>query len=393
MLISATTSNRSFPASRLHGFGTTIFTEMTVLAQKYNAVNLGQGFPDFDGPDWLLESAIQAIRAGRNQYARMFGLPELNAAIAEHQRRFYGLDYDGESEITVFAGATEAIFATIQALCEPGDDVVVFEPYYDSYRASLSMAGARESIVSLHAPAMTFDPAALERAIGPRTRAILLNSPHNPSGKLFSRDELELIATLCRRHDLIAISDEVYEHLVYDGEHIPIATLPEMRDRTITISSAGKTFSVTGWKIGWACSSPALTRGLRTAHQFITFCNGTPFQVAVAAALGADDRFYRELTSRYRARRDRLCAGLRSAGLEVLTPAGAYFAIVDIRSLGLSDGEEFCRQLPARHGVAAIPCSAFYSTRALGLPLVRFAFCKTDAVLDAGVAQLQGLRR
>ncbi len=387
------TSNRSFPASRLRGFATTIFTEMTLLAQKYNAVNLGQGFPDFDGPGWLLESAVEAIRSGRNQYARMFGLPELNAAIAKHQRRFYGLEYDGETEITVFAGATEAIFATIQALCEPGDEVIIFEPYYDSYRASVSMAGARAQIVSLHPPVMSFDPEALRRAIGPRTRAILLNSPHNPSGKVFSRAELETVAALCREHDLVAISDEVYEHLVYDGEHLPLATLPDMRERTVTISSAGKTFSVTGWKIGWACAPPTFTRGLRTAHQFITFCNGTPFQVAVAQALAADDSFYRELVSQYRARRDRLCQGLKAAGLDVVIPAGAYFAVADIRSLGETDGEEFCRQLPARCGVAAIPCNAFYSTRELGLPYVRFAFCKTDAVIDAGLERLQGLAR
>ncbi|MCB9567865.1 MAG: aminotransferase class I/II-fold pyridoxal phosphate-dependent enzyme [Myxococcales bacterium] len=378
--------------ARLQGFGTTIFTEMTRLAIEHGALNLGQGFPDFDGPESIKEAAIEAIRAGHNQYCRMAGIPPLIAAISEHQRRFYDLSYDPESEITVYSGATEAIFAVLQALCEVGDEIVLFEPYYDSYRASVSMAGAVPRLVTLRPPSFAYDPAELEAAITPKTRAILLNSPHNPSGKVFTRAELEHIAELCRRHDILAITDEVYEHLVYEGEHVPLATLPGMRERTIQISSAGKTFSFTGWKIGWTCAPPAISAALRCAHQFITFCTANPFQHAIAHALRLGDDFYGELVADYRRRRDRLCAGLQSAGFEVLRPAGTYFALTDIRPLGHDDDVEFCRSLPARVGVAAIPPSVFYEGRHEGRHLVRWAFCKSDAVLDGAIARLQGLR-
>lgn len=375
--------------ARLQGFGTTIFAEMTALAQRHQAVNLGQGFPDFEGPVRIREAAIEAIRAGKNQYARSSGIPELTSAIAAHQRHHYGLEYDAESEITVCHGATETIASTLQALLDVGDEVVMFEPVYDSYLATVAMAGAVPRVVTLRSPSFDYDPAALEAAINPKTRVLLLNSPHNPTGKVFSRAELEHIAALCREHDLVAVTDEVYEHLVYDGEHVPLATLPGMRERTVLISSSGKTFSYTGWKIGWACAPPELSRGIRTAHQFVTFCNGTPFQYAIAEALAMGDDYFTTLTREYRARRDRLCAGLHDVGFGVLTPAGTYFVCADIRPLGFEDDMELCRRLPEAVGVVAIPNSAFYVNKAEGRHLVRFAFCKSDAVLDEGIARLR----
>jgi len=385
-------SRQPYLSARLQGFGTTIFTEMTGLAIEHEALNLGQGFPDFDGPDSVKEAAIEAIRAGHNQYCRMAGLPPLVSAIAAHQARFYDLRYDPMSEITVYSGATEAIFATLQALCEVGDEVVLFEPFYDSYRASVTMAGATPRMVTLRPPEFSYDPAQLEAAITPKTRVLLLNSPHNPSGKVFSRAELEHIAELCIDRDILVITDEVYEHLVYDGEHIPLATLPGMRERTIQISSSGKTFSFTGWKVGWTCAPPAISAAIRCAHQFITFCTANPFQHAIGHALGLGDDFYAGLVSDYTRRRDRLCAGLDSAGFDVLTPAGTYFALTDIRPLGYDDDVEFCRMLPAAIGVAAIPPSVFYEGRHEGRHLVRWAFCKSDPVLDGAVERLQKLR-
>jgi len=377
--------------SRLQGFGTNVFTEMTLLAQRHDAVNLGQGFPDFDGPDAVKDAAVAAIRDGHNQYCRTFGVPDLNRAIAAHQRRFYGLEYDPDAEVTVTNGATEAIFATLQALCEVGDEVVFFEPFYDSYRASVAMAGAVERLVTLRDPGFEVDFDALERMIGPKTRAVLLNTPHNPTGKVFRRHELERIAELCRRHDVVAISDEVYEHLVFDGEHVPLATLPGMRERTVTISSTGKTFSMTGWKIGYACAPPELSTAIRTAHQFITFCNSAPLQPAMAAALGADAAYFEGFLADYRRRRDRLCEGLAEVGFRVLVPAGTYFVLADIRPLGWDHDVEFCRMLPEAVGVAAIPPTAFYVDKAAGRHLVRFAFCKTLELLDEGVWRLKKL--
>jgi N-succinyldiaminopimelate aminotransferase len=323
-------------------------------------------------------------------------VPELARAISRHQERFWGLSYAPE-EVTVYAGATEAIFASLQALCDPGDEVVLFEPFYDSYLASVTMAGGIPRVVTLRdrpgegEDGFAFDPAELEAAVGPRTRAILLNTPHNPTGKVFSRAELLQVAALAREHDLLVLSDEVYEHLVYEGEHVPAASLPGMRERTVTISSAGKTFSVTGWKIGWTCAPPELTRALQAAHQFITFCNGTPFQHAVAEALAAGDDYYDGLLDAYRARRDRLCGGLEEVGFGVRRPGGTYFVMADIRPLGFDDDVDFCRALPERVGVAAIPPTSFYSHREEGRHLVRFAFCKTDAVLDEAVRRLRGL--
>jgi N-succinyldiaminopimelate aminotransferase len=379
--------------ARLQGLGTTIFSEMSALALRHEAVNLGQGFPDTDGPQTIREAAVAAMRAGRNQYAPGKGVAPLRAAIADHQRRFYGLDFDVDDEITVTAGATEAVAATILALCEVGDEVVVFEPYYDAHAANIAMAGAVRRAVTLRAPDFRFDPDELRAAITPRTRLLVLNSPHNPTGRVFDAEELKIIARVCREHDLIAVTDEVYEHLVFEGRHVPLASLDGMRERTVTISSAGKTFSFTGWKIGWICASPELTAAIRTTKQFLSFTNGTPFQYAIAEALALGDAFFGDLVASYRDRRDQLADGLVDAGLDVFRPAGAYFVTADIRPLGYRDGLAFCRDLPARVGVAAVPNVVLYDDKAEGAPLVRFAFCKTPALLDEGIARLAKLDR
>lgn len=374
---------------RLVPFGTSIFTEMTRLAVETRSVNLGQGFPDFDGPEFVKNAAIAAIRAGESQYCRSAGLPTLARAVAEHRKRFYGLAYDPDSEVTVFSGATEALFSTIQALCEPGDEVVVFDPAYDAYRPSIALAGAVARTVPLLPPAFRLEASALSAAIGRRTRLLILNSPHNPLGKVFSREELEAIASVCRERDLLAVTDEVYEHLVFEGEHVPLASLPGMRERTVMISSSGKTFSLTGWKIGFACAPRDLSAAVRASHQFVTFCTPPPFQLAVAAALAAPDAYYREFLDRYRGLRARLTEGLARAGFEIRPPAGTYFAVADARHLGGDDGERFCRDLPSRAGVAAIPVAAFCEDPAPFRHLVRFAFCKREETIDEGVARLE----
>jgi N-succinyldiaminopimelate aminotransferase len=378
--------------ARLQGFGTTIFAEMSALAVRTGSINLGQGFPDTDGPAVVADAAVDAIRAGHNQYPPGPGIPELRAAIARHQRRFYDLDYDADTEILVTAGATEAIAAAMLSLCEVGDEVVTFEPFYDSYSASIAMAGAQRRVVTLQPPDYSFDPSALEAAITPRTRLLLLNSPHNPTGKVFGREELELVARLCVEHDLLAVTDEVYEHLVFDGEHVPLATLPGMRDRTVTISSGGKTFSFTGWKVGWVCAPAALVTAVRTAKQFLTYVNAGPFQHAIAVGLDLPDEYFTEFAADLRARRDVLSAGLAAAGFEVFPSAGTYFVTTDIRALGESDGLAFCRALPERCGVVAVPNVVFYEDRAAGLPLVRFTFCKRLDVLEEAVLRLKALR-
>jgi N-succinyldiaminopimelate aminotransferase len=385
-------AHRSRLTSRLRGFGTTVFTEMSQLAAAHDAINLGQGFPDFDGPDFVKRAAIRAIEEGHNQYARSHGLPVLNEAIAHHQARFRGLEYDPEDEITVCGGATEALFATFQALLDAGDEVIVFEPYYDSYPACIAAAGGVMRVVTLRAPDFRFDAAELEAAVTPRTRAVVVNTPHNPTGKVYDRAELDRIAAVCCRHDLLCITDEVYEHLVFEGEHVAIAGLPGMRERTIRISSAGKTFSFTGWKIGFAATTRDLTRAIRTAHQFITFCNATPFQVALAEAFRAPDEYFETLLAEYRERRDLLCRGLAQVGFGVLEPAGTYFVLTDIRPLGFDDDVAFCRMLPERVGVAAIPPTAFYENEDEGRHLVRWAFCKRPEAIAAALERLAGLR-
>ena len=376
---------------RLRGLGTTIFSEINRLATASGAINLGQGAPSFDGPDFLKEAAIEAIRSGHNQYAPSPGIPELTAAIAEHQQRHYGLTYDAASEVTVTAGASEALFASLQALVGPGDEVLLFEPFYDSYRAGVAAAGASPKVVTLEAPDFHYDREALERAITPATRVLLVNTPHNPSGKVFRRDELEHLVEVAVRHDLIILSDEVYEHLVFEGEHVPTASLPGAFERTVTISSAGKTFSFTGWKIGWACAPEPLTRALRTAHQFITFCQPAPFQHAVAVGLTQGEEYLKRFLTEYRARRDCLCRGLAGSPLAFQPPAGTYFVLTDIRPTGHDDDMSFCRMLAEEVGVAAIPNSAFYVNKERGKHLVRFAFCKEESVLEEAARRLAGL--
>ncbi|GIH99783.1 pyridoxal phosphate-dependent aminotransferase [Planobispora takensis] len=380
--------------ARMRAFGTTIFAEMSALALRTGSINLGQGFPDTDGPPAMLERAIEAVRGGRNQYPPGPGLPELREAVSEHRKDHYGLLYDPDGEILVTVGATEAIAASILALCEPGDEVIAFEPYYDSYAASVALAGAVLRPVTLR-PAegrFTFDPAELRAAAGPRTRAILVNSPHNPAGTVFTREELSVIAGLCVERDLIAITDEVYEHLTFDGApHIPLATLPEMRERTVMISSAGKTFSVTGWKTGWICAPRPLVRAVQTVKQFLTFTASAPWQLAVAYGLRHELDWVSGLRDGLQAKRDRLTAGLTAAGFDVYRPAGTYFVQTDIRPLGFTDGLALTRELPDLAGVVAIPTQVFYAHPERGRHFVRFAFCKRDEVIDEAVARLARL--
>jgi N-succinyldiaminopimelate aminotransferase len=383
---------RPLLARRLAGLGTTIFAEMSALAAATGAINLGQGFPDEDGPTEVAEAAVRAIREGHNQYPPGSGIEPLRRAIAAHQQRFWGLVVDPDDEVLVTAGATEAIAAAVLALCDPGDEVLAFEPTYDSYRAVAAMAGARLRAVTLRPPDHRADVDALTELVTDRTRLVLLNSPHNPTGKVFTTEELDAIARLCVERDLLAVTDEVYEHLVFDGEHRPLASFPGMVDRTLTISSAGKTLSFTGWKVGWAIGPPALVAAVRTAKQFLTYANGAPFQPAVAVGLALPDAFYADLRDGMRAKRDLLCDGLRAAGFDVLVPQGTYFATVDIRPLGASDGLELCRSLPARCGVVAVPSSVFYEDPATGAHLVRFAFCKREEVLVEAATRLATLR-
>lgn len=380
-------------AGRLQGIGTTIFATMSALAARHDAVNLGQGFPDADGPREVLDAAIAAIDAGHNQYAPGVGVPALRHAVADHQSRFWGLDLDPDDEVTACAGATEGMAAAILALCEPGDEVVLFEPWYDAYRADVAMAGGTHRSVGLRAPDFALDVDELRAAVTDRTRLLVLNSPHNPTGKVFDEDELAAIAQVCVDHDLVALTDEPYEHLVYEGAHRPLATMPGMRDRTVTISSAAKTFAVTGWKVGWICASPDLTAAVRAAKQWLTFSNATPFQHGVAAGLRLPDDYFAGLATEYRTRRDRLCEGLAAVGFDVRPSAGTYFVTVDVRDLGEEDGMAFCERLPKEVGVAAIPEVVFHDDVDAGRPLVRFAFCKTDAMLDEGLRRLQALQR
>ncbi|OXM74192.1 MULTISPECIES: pyridoxal phosphate-dependent aminotransferase [Amycolatopsis] len=379
---------------RLRPFTSTIFAEMTALAVRTGAVNLGQGFPDTDGPSGMLDAAKNALFGGANQYPPGPGRPELRAAIARHRAR-YGLSYDPDSEILVTAGATEAISAALLALTEPGDEVVVIEPYYDSYAAAVAMAGAARRVVSLVEGAdgrFALDLAALRAAVTPATRAVLVNSPHNPTGTVFTREELSAIAELCCERDLIAVTDEVYEHLVFDdAEHVPLAAFPGMRDRTVSISSAGKTFNCTGWKIGWVCSSPELVAAVRAAKQFMTFVSGGPLQPAVAHALDHELPWVESLRTSLAAKRDRLSAGLAAAGFAVRPSLGTYFVCADVRPLGFTDAAELAWQLPERVGVAAVPVSVFTDHPAEWRHVLRFAFCKRDEVLDEAIERLHKL--
>jgi len=373
------------PAARVAGLGTTIFTEMSALALRTGAINLGQGFPDTDGPAAVIEAAVAAIRSGENQYAPLPGVPALREAVLDHQRGWYGLDPE---DVLITFGATEAIASALLGLCDPGDEVVVLEPYYDSYAACIAFAGATRRPVTLRPPAFSVDQEALRAAIRPRARMLLLNSPHNPTGRVLSRAELEMIAAACVEHDLICVTDEVYEHLVYDGEHIPIATLPGMGERTLTISSVGKSFSFTGWKIGWASGPADLVAATRMVKQYLTFAGGTPLQHAAAAALRLPRAEVEALRDDLRAKRDQLCLGLEAAGFKPLTPAGTYFVNADV---GV-DAVEFCRGLPERCGIVAIPTSVFYDNREAAATLVRFAFCKRPEVIAEAAERLARYR-
>ena len=380
---------RSPVSSRLQAFGTTIFSEMTRLANEHRAVNLSQGFPDFDGPEFAKEAAVEAIRKGFGQYARVTGIPELHRRLSEKYRRDWGLDYAADTEITVTSGATEAIFDAIHGICDAGDEVILFEPFYDSYLASVSMAGAVPRFVTLRAPGWTFDPRELESAFGPKTRAIVVNTPHNPTGKIFSEDELGAIARLCRDRGVYCITDEVYEHLVYEGKHVPMASIPGMRERTITISSFGKTFSLTGWKIGWAAAPPNLTAAVRAAHQFVTFATATPLQHAAAAAFEAPKSYYDELLASFRAKRDYLTSALAGLGFDVHPTHGTYFCCAGFSKFHAGDDAAFCKWLTTEVGVAALPPSSFYGRSDDGKRFARFAFCKKDETLQEAVRRLR----
>jgi N-succinyldiaminopimelate aminotransferase len=385
--------SRPLLTRKLAGLGTTIFAEMSALAAATGSINLGQGFPDTDGPRKIAEAAADAILAGRgNQYPPGPGIPELRSAISDHQWRCYGLELSPETEVLVTAGATEAIAAALLALVEPGDEVIAFEPYYDSYAACIALAGGVRVAVTLRPPSFRPDLSALRAAITPRTRLILLNSPHNPTGCVFTRTELAAIAALACEHDLLVVTDEVYEHVVFDGEHVPIVSMPGMRERTVSISSAGKTFSFTGWKIGWVTGTPELVTAVRTAKQFLTYVSGGPFQYAIAEALRLPGTYYTVLRDSLQRKRDLLCAGLRTAGFEVYEPRGTYFITTDAAPLGGKDGIEFCRALPGRCGVVAVPNAVFYDDPDVGRSQVRFAFCKRDNVLEEAAARLARLR-
>ncbi len=391
-----TSTARPYLNRRLAEFGTTIFAEMSALAVRTGSINLGQGFPDTDGPEEVREAAVRALRDGRgNQYPPGPGIPELRSAIAEHQLRRYGLTYDPDTEVLVTAGATEAIAACLLALLEPGDEVIALEPYYDSYAASIAMAGGRRVPVTLRphtdgGAGFRLDLDELRAAVTDRTRLLLINTPHNPTGTVLTRAELAAIAELAVDRDLLVVTDEVYEHLVFDdAEHVPLATFPGMRERTVTIGSAGKTFSFTGWKVGWVTASPGLVTAVRSAKQFLTYVSSGPFQYAVAEALALPDSYFDGFRRDMRTRRDILAEGLAQAGFEVFRTAGTYFITTDIRPLSEKDGFAFCRALPERAGVVAIPNAVFYDDREAGAPFVRFAFCKKEEVLREAAERLR----
>ncbi len=379
-------------AGRIGGFGTSIFAEMSALAREHNAVNLGQGFPDFDGPPEIAAAVSRAIQAGHNQYAISFGEPALRNAIAQHAARWYTHAIDPQTEITVTSGATEAIFAAVLAFVDPGDEVIVFEPCYDSYVPCITMAGGVAVPVTLHAPLFRYNPDELRAAFSPRTKAIIVNTPHNPSGTVFTPTELQLIAELCQAHDVLAITDEVYEHIVYAGAgHTRLATLDGMHDRTLTISSGGKTFSFTGWKIGWAMGAAPLQTALRRVHQFSVFATSTPMQYAIAEALALPDAYYNELAADYQHRRDYLMTALADCRLQPQAPQGSYFILANIGHLGAGNGADFCRHLVREIGVAAIPLDSFYLRPEHGEQWIRFCFCKQWKTLAAAAERLANM--
>ena len=392
------THTTSQVSQRFRPFGTTIFAEMTKLALEHDAINLAQGFPDFDGPEFVKREAVRAIEAGDNQYARSPGQPALAEAIASYFERLSGRAVDPVSQVTVTSGCTEALASTFLGLIDSGDEVILFEPYYDSYRAGVSMAGGVARFVPLtpgEDGRFGFDEDQLRAAFTDRTKAIVVNTPHNPTGKVFTRDELSLIAELCKRHDVIAITDEVYERLTFspDLPHHRLATFDGMWDRTLTLSSLGKSFSLTGWKIGWAIGPEHLTAGVRSAHQFLTFASATPLQAGAAAALQADDEYIDALWADYNAKRTYLCEALEEIGFRVHRPEGTYFIMADHSPFGFEDDVAFCRHLTEHVRVAAIPPSVFYANPEHGRSLVRFAFCKEMATLEESVRRMRALRQ
>ncbi|KAL6522200.1 hypothetical protein OROMI_032077 [Orobanche minor] len=376
-------------AKRLEKFKTTIFTQMSILAIKHGAINLGQGFPNFDGPDFVKEAAIQAIRESKNQYARGYGVPDLNSAVADRFKKDTGLSVDPEKEVTITTGCTEAIAATILGLINPGDEVVLFAPFYDSYEATLSMAGAKIKSVTLKPPNFALPIEELKSVVSKNTRAILMNTPHNPTGKMFTEEELKEIASLCVENDVLVFSDEVYDKLAFEMDHISIASIPGMFERTVTLNSLGKTFSLTGWKIGWAIAPAHLTWGVRQAHSYLTFATSTPMQYAAATALRADDSYYEELRRDYVAKKNILVEGLKSVGFRVYPSSGTYFVVVDHTPFGLENDVAFCEYLIKEVGVVAIPTSVFYLNPEEGKNLVRFTFCKDEGTLRSAVARMK----
>jgi N-succinyldiaminopimelate aminotransferase len=376
--------------ARMAPFTSTIFAEMSALAVRTGAINLGQGFPDTDGPESLLADVAANVLGGVNQYPPGPGVAELRAAVAAHQKRFWDLDVDPDT-VLVTTGATEAIASAVLALCGPGDEVVTFQPYYDSYAATIALSGAALRAVPLRPPTFGFDPDELRAAFSSRTRLVLVNTPHNPTGTVFTREQLTFIGELAREHDAVVVTDEVYEHMVFDGVHVPMATLPGLADRTLTISSAGKTFSATGWKVGWIHGPGPLVAAVRAVKQFLTYVSGAPFQPAIARALALPDAFFADLADGLVRRRDLLVEGLRAAGFTVHPPSGTYFVVTDVAPLGFDDGAAFCWGLPERIGVAAVPVSVFCADPDLGRTLVRFAFCKREEVLAEAVSRLAAL--
>jgi aspartate/methionine/tyrosine aminotransferase len=367
-------------ADRLTPFGVTIFTEMTTLAVEHDAINLGQGFPNWPGVGFVKEAASRSMISGdHDQYPPSPGIPRLRQAIADRYSPLFGRDLDPGSEITVTCGCTEALAASFLGLFNPGDEVILIEPFYDSYPVDAALAGAVPKYVRVRPPDFALDPDELRVVFSPNTKAILLNTPHNPSGRVFTRQELQAVADLCQEFDVFAIADEVYEEMVFDGEHVRLATLPGMWERTLTLSSLGKTFSLTGWKLGWGIGPPELTAGLRSAHQFLTFTTPTP---------GAPDSFYEELRASYRAKRDLLASGLADIGFEVHLPQGTYFLMAGIEQFGFEDDRTFARHLIEKAGVVAIPPSVFYSRPEYGKGLIRFAFCKDEEMLSEAIDRL-----
>lgn len=374
---------------RLAGIPPTIFTEMSALAARTGALNLGQGFPDTEGPRSIIDAAAESLHSGHNQYAPGPGVPQLRQAVAAHQRRHYGLEVDPDGGVVVTTGCTEGIAAAVLGLVEEGDEVVVLEPYYDSYRAMLQMAGAVRRPVTLRAPDFRLDLDELRRAVTPRTTTMLINTPHNPTGSVLTRSESEAIAAVAIEHDLVVITDEVYEHLTFDDvRHIPLATLPDMAERTVTLSSVGKSYSLTGWKVGWATGPAELVGRVLSAKQWLTFTSGAPLQPAVAHALEHEPDFPRELAQDMAARRDLLGAGLQRAGLQATPSAGTYFTMTDVSHLGWASASEFCQALPERAGVVAIPAESFYDDAQEGGRLVRWAFCKDTEVIQRAIERL-----